>query len=64
MLKTLLLWQKDETVSQTQNGKGRACTQAKIFAKLLWNSELPFLADLGSGQIFESCLSACHKSPQ
>jgi hypothetical protein len=61
MFKTLLLWQKNETVSQTQYGKGRTRAQTKVLAKLLWDRELSLLTDLRSCQIFEGCLSACHE---
>src|ERR1700694_2587514 len=60
MFKTLLLWQKNETVSQTQYCKGRTRSQTKILAELLWDRQLALLTDLRSCQIFESCLSACH----
>jgi hypothetical protein len=61
MFKTLLLWQKNETVSQTQYGKGCTRSQTKVLAELLWDRELALLTDLRSCQILENCLSACHE---
>jgi hypothetical protein len=61
LLKAPLFWQKDETISQTQDRKRRAITQSEVFAKLLRNSELAFLADLGRGQVFENGIVACHR---
>ncbi len=63
MFKPLLLWQKNEAVPQTQHGKGRTRSQAKVLAKVLWDGKLPLLTDLRSSQIFERRLSACHESP-
>ena len=57
-----LLWKKNEAVSQTQYGKWRTRSQPKVLAELLWDGELSLLADLGSCQVFESCLSARHES--
>jgi len=61
MLKSLLFWQKDKAVSQTQYGKRCTRCQPKIPAELLWDGELTLLTDLRSCQVFESCLSARHE---
>ncbi len=61
MLKPLLLWQKNEAISQTQYGKGCTRSQPQVLAELLWHGELSFFTYLRSCQIFESCLSARHE---
>lgn len=61
-VETLLLWQKNEAVPQTQYGKGCTRSQAKVLPETLWDRELSLLADLRSCQIFERGLPACHMS--
>jgi len=63
MLKTLLLRQKNETVPQTQYGKGCTGSQTKVLAELFWDRKLPLLTDFRGCQIFESRLPARHVSP-
>jgi hypothetical protein len=61
-LKALLLWQKNQAVSQTQDSKGRTRTQAKVSTELFWDSELSLLTDLRCGQVFKGRLSARYNS--
>jgi len=59
-LEALLLRQKNEAVPQAQDCEWSAISQSKIFAELLGNGKLSFLADLGSCQIFESGIMRSH----
>jgi hypothetical protein len=61
LFKAPLLWQKDETIPQTQNRKRCTVPQAKILAELLRNRKLAFLADLGRRQILEGRIVSCHR---
>jgi hypothetical protein len=60
MLKTLLLRQKDQAISQPQNRKGRAISQPEILAELFGNGKLPLLANLRRSQVFECGILAFH----
>jgi len=50
LFRALLFRQKDETIPQAQDRKGRTISQPKILAELLGNSKLAFFADLGRSQ--------------
>src|SRR5215467_1186637 len=62
MFKALLFWQKNQAIPQAQHSKRRTGAQPKILTKLLRDRELSLFSNLRGGQIFESCLSARHKS--
>ena len=59
--KALLFRQKDETIPQAQDRKGRTISQPKILAELLGNSKLALLADLGRSQVFECGILSWHR---
>jgi hypothetical protein len=59
-IEALLFGQKNQPVTQTQNGKGGPRSQSKVLAKFFRNGELALFPDLGGGQILERILSICH----
>jgi hypothetical protein len=53
-LKALLLWQKDQAITQTQNSDRCASSQSQILAVLFGNSKLALFTDFGGSQVLES----------
>lgn len=58
--KAVLLWQKNESLPQSQHGKGSTSAETKILTELLGNGDLSLFTDPGGRQIFEHYMFSCH----